>query len=223
MAHFTVLGKTLCDALLAPACEGRPGAEAALVSRGTTVPLSPTNNAFPQWLGTSNANTLSLETHTSVFARKYTPTHLLSLYGRPLAMMIRSGQGGQEHEIDGGEGVMILTSGWGGGGCFFFLEGGRGGLFLLSGGWGGGVGMMPWCVLVRSSGANWPIATYCPSLGPFPSVGGGAHRPLTTLCPSSPLAYLSLSTSLPFPLCANGTPGLSLFHCSVSGGGGGGW
>ena len=29
------------------------------------------------------------------------------------------------------------------------------------------------------------------SLGPFPSIGGGAHRPLTTLCPSSPsLAYL---------------------------------
>ena len=71
-----------------------------------------------------------------------------------------------------------------------------------------------------AGGANWPIATYCPSLGPFPSVGGGAHRPLTTLCPSSPsLTYLSLSTSLPFPLggCTHGAPGLSLFHCSVSG------
>ena len=44
----------------------------------------------------------------------------------------------------------------------------------------------------------WYDATYCPSLGPFPSIGGGAHRPLTTLCPSSSsLAYLSLSTSLP--------------------------
>ena len=35
----TILGKTLCKALLAPAREGRQGAEAALVSRGTTVPL----------------------------------------------------------------------------------------------------------------------------------------------------------------------------------------
>ena len=38
------------------------------------------------------------------------------------------------------------------------------------------------------------------------------------------LAYLSVSTSLSFPLvgCANGGPGLSLFHCSVSGPHGGG-
>ena len=49
--------------------------------------------------------------------------------------------------------------------------------------------------------ANWPIATYCPSLGPFPSKGGGAHRPLIALCPSSSsLPYPSLSTSLPFSL-----------------------
>ena len=35
----------------------------------------------------------------------------------------------------------------------------------------------------------------CPFLGPFPSVGGGAHRTLTTLCPSSPcLAYPYLPT-----------------------------
>ena len=48
---------------------------------------------------------------------------------------------------------------------------------------------------------------WCPS---------ASHR----LCPSSSsLPYLSLSTSLSFPLvgCANGAPGLSLFHCSVSG------
>ena len=52
-----------------------------------------------------------------------------------------------------------------------------------------------------AGGANWPIATYRPSLGPFPSIGGVAHRPLTPLCPSPPsLAYLSLSTSLSFPL-----------------------
>ena len=62
--------------------------------------------------------------------------------------------------------------------------------------------------------------TYCPSLGPFPPIGGGAHQPLTTLCPFSPsVAYLSLSTTLSFPLvgCANGAPRLSLFHCSVLG------
>ena len=56
-----------------------------------------------------------------------------------------------------------------------------------------------------------------PLSAPFPSIGSGAHRPLITLCPSS--IYLSLSTSLSFPLarCANGAPGLSRFHCSVSG------
>ena len=71
-----------------------------------------------------------------------------------------------------------------------------------------------------AGGAYWLIAIRCPSLGPFPSIGDGAHRPLTTLCPSfSSLPYLSLSTSLAFPLygCGNGAPRLSLFHCSVSG------
>ena len=39
------------------------------------------------------------------------------------------------------------------------------------------------CVLFSSAagGAYWPIAIRFPSLGPFSSVGGGAHRPLTTL------------------------------------------
>ena len=47
----------------------------------------------------------------------------------------------------------------------------------------------------------WPMTIRCPSLGPFPSIGGGPYRPLPTLCPSSSsLAYPSLSTSLPFPL-----------------------
>ena len=32
-----------------------------------------------------------------------------------------------------------------------------------------------------AGGAYWLIAICCPSLGPFPSIGGGAHRPLTTL------------------------------------------
>ena len=59
-----------------------------------------------------------------------------------------------------------------------------------------------------AGGAHWPIATHCPSLGPSPSVGGGASRPLTH--PSSPsVACLSLSTAVPFPLGgrANGAPG----------------
>ena len=42
-----VVGKTLCGAVPAPAWEGRQGAEAALVSRGTTVPLLRRNNTAP--------------------------------------------------------------------------------------------------------------------------------------------------------------------------------
>ena len=63
-------------------------------------------------------------------------------------------------------------------------------------------------------------STYCLSLDLSPSKGGGAHRPLTALCPSSPsLGYLSLPTTPSFPLlgCAIGAPGLSLFHCFLSG------
>ena len=41
-----------------------------------------------------------------------------------------------------------------------------------------GFGMTPWCVVLV---CFWPIAIRCPSLGPFPSIGGGAHRPFTTL------------------------------------------
>ena len=58
-----------------------------------------------------------------------------------------------------------------------------------------------------------------------PSVGGGAHRPPTPLCPPSPyLAYPHPPTPPSFPLggCANGAPGRSLFHCSVSDPHGGG-
>ena len=49
---------TLCGALPAPAWEGRRGAAAALVGRGTPVPASPTNNPFRRGPGTSDANTL---------------------------------------------------------------------------------------------------------------------------------------------------------------------
>ena len=55
--------------------------------------------------------------------------------------------------------------------------------------------MTPGCIVY------WPLATYpCPFPDPFPSVGGGAHRPLTTLSPSSPgLAYPYLPTHPSFP------------------------
>ena len=36
-------------------------------------------------------------------------------------------------------------------------------------------------IAFAASGTYWPIAILCPSLGPFPSIGGGAHRLLTTL------------------------------------------
>ena len=72
-------------------------------------------------------------------------------------------------------------------------------------------------------GAYWPIAIRCLSLGPVPSIGGGAHRPLTTLC----LSPLVLSFPLYFPflslrrLCQP-APGLPLSYRPVSGPHGGG-
>ena len=75
-------------------------------------------------------------------------------------------------------------------------------------------------LLSAAGGAYWPLATHrCPFLEPFPSAGCGAHRPLTNLCPPSPrLAYPDPPPYPSSPLvgCANGAPGLSLFHCSVS-------
>ena len=63
--------------------------------------------------------------------------------------------------------------------------------------WGGGGGWHVASGVLFSSAAGsayWPIAIRCPSLGPFPSVGGGAHRPPTALCLSfSSLRYLALS------------------------------
>ena len=37
--------------------------------------------------------------------------------------------------------------------------------------------MSRWVFSSAAGGACWPIATSCPSLGPSPSIGGGAHRP----------------------------------------------
>ena len=44
--------------------------------------------------------------------------------------------------------------------------------------WHDALGVMISCA---AGGACWPIAIRCPSLGPFPSIGSGAHRLLTTL------------------------------------------
>ena len=78
----------------------------------------------------------------------------------------------------------------------------------------GGGGMSLWCVVLICSWQR-QLADR-PSLGPSPSVGGGAHRPLTPLCPSSAsVAYLYLSTSLSYPVvgCAKrGGGGVDLFR-----------
>ena len=59
---------------------------------------------------------------------------------------------------------------------------------------------------------EWPLATYCPSLGPSPSIGGGTHRPLTAPVPF--LCLLGLSLPLYFAF-------LSLGLCQGVRGGGG--
>ena len=63
----------------------------------------------------------------------------------------------------------------------------KNGLCVLCKGGGGGGGGGFWHVALgvlfssAAGGAYWPIAIGCPSLGPFPSIGGGAHRLLTAL------------------------------------------
>ena len=64
-ALCAVMEMTECEAWPAPAWEGRQGVEAALVCRGTTVPLSPTGSTCPQWLGANNADHFLLKTQTS--------------------------------------------------------------------------------------------------------------------------------------------------------------
>ena len=70
---------TECEEVLAPAGEERQGAEAALLNRGTTVPLSPSKITLPQWLGTSNVDDSFLKIQT----RKQQLAHLLGLHGNP--------------------------------------------------------------------------------------------------------------------------------------------
>ena len=75
-------------------------------------------------------------------------------------------------------------------------------------------------LLSEAGGTHRPLTTcVCTFLEPLPSVAGGAHRPLTTESPCSPvLAYPYPPTHPSFPLVVKTkAPGLSLFHCSVSG------
>jgi hypothetical protein len=54
---FMVVRKILCETPPAPAWEGRQGAQAAPAGKGTTVPLSPTENRFPPWPGRTPGST----------------------------------------------------------------------------------------------------------------------------------------------------------------------
>ena len=75
-------GKTLCEALLVPAWEGRRGAAAVLVSRGTTVPLSRSKNNFPPPVRVSHVEDSLFKGCTSTYTRKYQQAYsLLSLHG----------------------------------------------------------------------------------------------------------------------------------------------
>ena len=82
--NFTFMGMTECEAWPAPAWEGPQGAAAALVSRGTTVPLSsPIENTFPRWLGAGDVNSSFQTTQTSGYIPKYQLAHLLRLDDNP--------------------------------------------------------------------------------------------------------------------------------------------
>ena len=63
-----------------------------------------------------------------------------------------------------------------------------------------GLARRPVVLLSAAGGAYWPLVIYpCPSLEPFPSVGGGAHRPLGPQCPASPCLACPYLHTLPFP------------------------
>ena len=55
------------------------GAEAVLLGRGTTIPLSPTSHC--PWK--RNVDKIFVETQTGVYTWKYHPAHVHSLYGIP--------------------------------------------------------------------------------------------------------------------------------------------
>ena len=64
--NFTAMGMTEREAFPTPAWEGRQGVDAAPASRATLVPLSSAENAFLQWVVTSNVDSFFLKTQTSV-------------------------------------------------------------------------------------------------------------------------------------------------------------
>ena len=61
-----------------PAQGDTPREQAAYVSRGTTVPLAPIDNHFPQWLGINHVDNFLLESHMSTYTWEYQLVHLLS-------------------------------------------------------------------------------------------------------------------------------------------------
>ena len=67
--------------MLASASEGRQAADAAPVSKGTTVPLSQTKEMFPHRLWTSNVGNFPLRTPTSAYTRKHQLANVLSVHG----------------------------------------------------------------------------------------------------------------------------------------------
>ena len=89
------------------------------------------------------------------------------------------------------------------------------------GAWGGGGG---WHVAMVCSCLAVPIGrSGCPSRGPFPSMGSGAHRPLPPCVLPLPPCPIFPSL-LPFPSIGGGThqPLTTLCPSSWGGGGGGG-
>ena len=77
----------------------------------------------------------------------------------------------------------------------------QGGAYPQGGG-GGWHDTFGYCSCLQLAGAYWLIAICCPSLGPFPSVGGGTHRPLSP--PVSFLCLLAQSVPLHFPFLSLG-------------------
>ena len=66
------------------AWEGRQGAEAALGSRGTTVPLSVVQKLFPSGSEQATKTICAQKLETNAYNQKYQQAYLLSLYGKPL-------------------------------------------------------------------------------------------------------------------------------------------
>ena len=68
-------------AISTPTWDGYQGAEAPVVSKGTSVLFSPSKNAFAWWLGTSDVNVLRIETRA--YTQKYPRHTYLALMASP--------------------------------------------------------------------------------------------------------------------------------------------